>query len=476
MGSHDEIDARKKKLEEEANEKKDKSVGGQLKCRRVDVEYMRLRLERMRWNGDEKNAPLALQEGMRVLQASLHVPAAVRRGGEACTGPVKQKIVGYELRSARECGENDSVAKQRRMDQVLDRSALPFEAFYRRALPELSDFFMAAIKLLVAVLVDDNENLDYKSEMFIGLKRPENDVQSQMDESRIRAILLASSFSVFLLLLRQARENSLMQYEYLLGTFGEFNLTLLLFRFLHQDVNSLCLNPFFIPDSAVHYLWRRPKSEPAVNWNYFVASVSVLRLLHKLLKHSLPRVRDLIDAKVDQKCLKKLLNCNPTVKLYALKTLKLTFRLLKQKRRLQEGALLTAIYVHLTPELNDNWLSSWYLEQNESVLMSAELVREGEARRDAKQWNFFHYRFEEPNDEEGYGDLDEALYRAEEVGKDFNFEPTDPLVLEEMMAELYDSVQVTPPTELLKWVDEKVFCTSGSESTDEEFDRVFVST
>jgi hypothetical protein len=87
-----------------------------------------------------------------------------------------------------------------------------------------------------------------------------------------------------------------------------------------------------VADPEVHYAFEEPNEETIVNWNYFVATVSGLRLLQKLTKSALFRVRELLNAKMDSKYLKKLLNCNPVVKHYVLKILKSGFRLYKTKR------------------------------------------------------------------------------------------------------------------------------------------------
>jgi hypothetical protein len=171
-------------------------------------------------------------------------------------------------------------------------------------------------------------------------------------------------------------------HRYLLGMFGEYNVMLILFRFLQQDITNLCLAKFWIADARVHFGFTEQRDgQPIVNWNYFASAVYSLRLLHKLCKNSLGRVLELIGAKLD-KPLKKLLNCNPTVRLLSLKILKCAFRLWKAKRRLQEGPLITAIFMELDlPELNDDWLTSFYLEQDESLLAGEVTTKEKKKTR-----------------------------------------------------------------------------------------------
>jgi hypothetical protein len=252
-----------------------------------------------------------------------------------------------------------------------------------------------------------------------------------------------------------------MQHEYLLGMYGEYNVMLLLFRFLQQDVTSLCLQKFYLADSRVHFAFQEPAEQPVVNWNAFVATVSCLRLLHKLTKHSLGRVIELTNAKME-KPLKKLLNCNPTVRRLCLKVLKKTFRMAKAKKRLQEGALISQICLELDfQELNDDWLTSFYLEQDETLLVGEELLREAEARAECCLWNAYHYRYREPREDVEYDLGDYDATSAEECRA----------VVAAMAAQLEHSVQVTCPDNAIAWLDREVFRCAGV--AQERFDRVF---
>lgn len=164
----------------------------------------------------------------------------------------------------------------------------------------------------------------------------------------------------------------------------------LLLRFVQLDVAGLCLAPHWVPNAAIHYLFEEPAERPHVNWNFLVTTVSCMQLLQKLTKHSMLRVRAVKQHKADRD-LKKLLQCHPTVRHYALKVLKSTMRLVKGKKRVGEGALITAIFMELTPDLNDDWMTSWYLEQDEAVLGNQELLVEVELRAEVAQFNAYHY-------------------------------------------------------------------------------------
>ncbi len=321
----------------------------------------------------------------------------------------------------------------------------------------------------------ESKSLDIMGETLFGSRKGERDVQTQVDAARQRAVLAKCGFGFLLLILRQAREkyfpsaaaaaaareNHLMQYEYLLGMYGEYNVLLLLFRFLQQDVNSLCLQKFWIADARVHFGFQEPTEQPVVNWNAFVASVSCLRLLNKLVKHSLGRVIELINAKME-KPLKKLLNCNPSVRRLCLKVLKKTFRMSKAKKRLQEGALITQICVELDfQELNDDWLTSFYLEQDETLLVGEELLREADARAECCLWNAYHYRYREPRDDVEYDPGEYDATSADECRA----------VVAAMAAQLEQAVQVRYPEDVVAWLDQEVFRSAGV--AQERFDRVF---
>ncbi len=463
MGSNADIDARKAAL---VAAKRGPQTEGErrLKSRQCDLDDMKKRMERVQWTTGGAELPSALREAHQVLERSLHVPAAaLRHEGPMDSRPLR-KVVGYELRVSRECGSLATAPgqpKPPRRVNVSDKNALPFEAFYRRAVSRVSEYVLAIVKVLVAVLTE-SKTLDIMGETMFGSRKGDRDVQTHMDAVRQRAILGKTGFAVLLLLLRQARENHVMQYEHLLAVYGEYNVTLLLFRYLQQDINGMCLQKFYLPDARVHFGFVEPAEQPVVNWNAFVATVACLRLLHKLVKNSLGRVIEMMNAKME-KPLKKLLNCNPTVRTLSLKILKKTFRLCKGKKRLQEGALITQIYMELDAnELNDDWLTNFYLEQDESIIAGEELVREAEGRAECCLWNGYHYRYREPREDVEYDATEYDVSSADECAA----------VVAAMLAQLEQSVQVQYPDNVVAWLDREVF--KSASLSQEPFQRLFI--
>lgn len=172
---------------------------------------------------------------------------------------------------------------------------------------------------------------------------------------------------------------------------------------------------------------------PHVNWNWLVTSVSCMQLLQKLTKHSLLRVREVLKSKADRE-LKRLLLCHPRVRHYALKILKSTFRLIKVKRRMTEGALITAIYMEIPCDLNDDWLASFYLEKDEALFTADEFLVEGERRAEVAAFNAFHY----PNPSSRGN---EWLYE-DEVGGGSDLDGEEDVVVRNFNI-MYDSIKVS---------------------------------
>ena len=146
MGSGGEIDARKAALAA------GRGRGGRPKSRQCDVEDMRRRQERVQWTMGGGEAPAALKEAREVLERHLHVPAAALRDPSGkMDSRLIRKVVGYELRVAREFGVPATVPGQprppRRVNAVAIADALPFEAFYRRALPRLAEYVLSIVKV-----------------------------------------------------------------------------------------------------------------------------------------------------------------------------------------------------------------------------------------------------------------------------------------------------------------------------------------
>jgi hypothetical protein len=133
------------------------------------------------------------------------------------------------------------------------------------------------------------------------------------------------------------------------------------------------------------------------------------------------------------------------------------------------------MYVELTPDLNDYWLSSYYLEQDESLLVGEELMREAEARSDCKRWNMYHYRFQEiDEDEEDASNVGTSLIVPFDDEDDAE---TQQRAVEKMFNQLYEETQITLPSdteEISKWVNEVVFKDYGiSDEESSETERVF---
>lgn len=387
--------------------------------------------------------------------------------------------MGSELKKSREHGgplhlsSFVSAAPDRgKRRGALRRNVLPFELWYRRALPHLRSHMMGLVKLLVVGVMECFRARD-----------PKQPVIEQMDARRHSAVLGKACASTLLLLLRLARENHVMQHEHLLGVYIDCDLMMLLLRFLQLDVSGLCLQPHWMPNDALHFLFTEPEERPHVNWNMLVLTVSMLQLLQKMTKvrsfrsvcggfiltrlwgqHSLMRVRELMRHKGDRD-LKKMLQCHPTVRLYALKILKSTLRLVKVKKRAAEGPIITAIFMELTTDLNDDWLTCWYLEQDEALLLADEMVVETEARAEVDRFNEYHYGAaplsldeEEADDDDG---LDEAAKGSWVVGRSLCFSLTRCAVqrrYDELMAATPAVTSADFPRGVSAWLAEEVFC------------------
>jgi hypothetical protein len=316
FGSHDVITARKRQVRERAG----LSADPVNKCRQPDLDDMKKRLARRHGT---KRCPVALEEALSVLQTHLYVPVSALREAQAIKStsetlkgrrgiaPARtiRKVIGSELKVSREHSTDLASfvpvrSGVRRCTKPLDDAAhTPFEAFYRRALPRLQQYVMALIKILIPVLASPETRASLSGLVFdiYGEVTGDDDADDnivQVDVRRQTAIIANCCSTTLLLLLRQARESHAMQYEYLLSVMADCNLTALLVRFLQQDVTGLCLKPHWFADAQ--YLFTEPKERPKVNWNYFGATVSCIRLLQKLSKASHMRVRELMNAKMDK--------------------------------------------------------------------------------------------------------------------------------------------------------------------------------
>jgi len=368
------------------------------KSRLSDVQHMKRRLEQF---PATQRQPLALEEALHILERNMHAPDKAQDVPLAST--TLRKVIGYKMQTTREV-LSKSQKEEEEEEEEDQRDVFPFGIFYQHAYHQLDAFLVSLVKVFMSSLVPQAQ---LQPNVFLEIHG--NDKSTlDIDHARHRSVVLRCCSSTLLLLARLARESHPMQAAYVMHVLADCSFMLLLCKFLKEDIATLCLKPHWIPDPSIHFLYTESQQRPLVNWNYFVTSVSCLRLIQKLTKRSMTRTRIILKEKLSLS-LKQLLSCNPIIKIYALKILKSTFRLMKGKHRKKNMDIVTEIYMNLMPELNDDWLTTWYLEQNEMLLVAEEVLHEAEEKAEVAEWNARHF---DQEDQEGDDEVDEKYITA----------------------------------------------------------------
>ncbi|CAB3405262.1 unnamed protein product [Caenorhabditis bovis] len=271
------------------------------------------------------------------------------------------------------------------------------EQFYRKTLPNLSQYICTLVKVLVSsvpsskarheglnilidVLTPEMEASDILSNS-ISLDHStasplEDRFRLAIDISRHKEIIVKAISATLLLLVKHFKFNHVYQFEYLCQQIVYVNGIPLILKYLDQPVNKLIQsrNDIFAynyPQVIYHYVrnseeWpiltqdnieapRGPFSGPYYMWRNLFYSVNMIRLLNKLVKAKNDRVKMLMAFK-SAPILKRLLRVRQSIlQHYILKALKMQSRYLGRQWRKSNMEVISAIYSRVRHRMTDDW-------------------------------------------------------------------------------------------------------------------------
>ncbi|KAL3093147.1 hypothetical protein niasHT_022597 [Heterodera trifolii] len=277
----------------------------------------------------------------------------------------------------------------------------PAERLYVRILPEMTEYVIALLKVILASLPSSKAKIDAVT-ILSDVLTPETDtnevlsnsisldlasfshtnvleetVRVAIDINRHKELIIKSASSLLILLLKHLRLNHTLQFENLARYLVLANCLPLVLKFLDQNICRYFqakheLAPFNYPQCALFFVrngyeWPQLTAENVDGcggssdspsyflWRNVFSSINLLRVINKLTKGKQSRTQMLVvykSAPVLKRCMRAKLGI---FQLYVLKLLKMQARYLGRQWRKTNMDLISGIYLRVRHRLNDDW-------------------------------------------------------------------------------------------------------------------------
>ncbi|KAL2102357.1 hypothetical protein ACEWY4_001525 [Coilia grayii] len=247
----------------------------------------------------------------------------------------------------------------------------PAEILYQGMLPNLSQYVIALLKLLLAAAPTSKAKTDSINILADVLpeEMPVTVLQSMrlgIDVNRHKEIIVKAISALLLLLLKHFKLNHIYQFEYICQHLVFANCIPLILKFFNQNImsyisakNSICVLDF--PHCVVHDMPELTAESLEAGdsgefcWRNLFSCINLLRVLNKLTKWKHSRTMMLVVFK-SAPILKRALKVKQAMmQLYVLKLLKMQTKYLGRQWRKSNMKTMSAIYQKVRHRLNDDW-------------------------------------------------------------------------------------------------------------------------
>lgn len=287
----------------------------------------------------------------------------------------------------------------------------PAEVLYLGMLPNLSQYVIALLKLLLAAAPTSKAKTDSINILADVLpeEMPITVLQSMklgIDVNRHKEIIVKAISALLLLLLKHFKLNHIYQFEIVSQHLVFANCIPLILKFFNQNImsyisakNSICVLDF--PHCAVHEMPELTAESLEAGdsnqfcWRNLFSCINLLRILNKLTKWKHSRTMMLVVFK-SAPILKRALKVKQAMmQLYVLKLLKIQTKYLGRQWRKSNMKTMSAIYQKVRHRLNDDWAYGndidarpWDFQAEECALR--ESIEKFNSRRydKNKNWDF----------------------------------------------------------------------------------------
>ncbi|XP_076153357.1 striatin-interacting protein 1 homolog isoform X1 [Alosa pseudoharengus] len=310
----------------------------------------------------------------------------------------------------------------------------PAEILYQGMLPNLSQYVIALLKLLLAAAPTSKAKTDSINILADVLpeEMPVTVLQSMklgIDVNRHKEIIVKAISALLLLLLKHFKLNHIYQFEYICQHLVFANCIPLILKFFNQNImsyisakNSICVLDF--PHCVVHDMPELTAESLEAGdsgefcWRNLFSCINLLRVLNKLTKWKHSRTMMLVVFK-SAPILKRALKVKQAMmQLYVLKLLKIQTKYLGRQWRKSNMKTMSAIYQKVRHRLNDDWAYGndidarpWDFQAEECAL-----------RESMEKFNARRYELGQPGDFTPVDNcLQSVLSQPVELPEDFPF-------------------------------------------------------
>ncbi|KAL1140935.1 hypothetical protein AAG570_000863 [Ranatra chinensis] len=270
----------------------------------------------------------------------------------------------------------------------------PTEILYQAVFPNLTQYMIALLKILLAAAPTSKAKTDSINIMADVLpeEMPMTVVQSMKlstDVNRHKEIIVKSVSAILLLLLKHFKINHVYQFEFMSQHLVFANCIPLVLKFFNQNIAAYVGAKNVIPilDFPACVIGDQPEltaesleigDNQQYCWRNLFSCINLLRILNKLTKWKHSRIMMLVVFK-SAPILKRTLKVrHAMMQLYVLKLLKMQTKYLGRQWRKSNMKTMSAIYQKVRHRLNDDWAYGndldarpWDFQAEECALRSA---------------------------------------------------------------------------------------------------------
>lgn len=269
------------------------------------------------------------------------------------------------------------------------------EILYRAMLPNLPQYMIALLKILLAAAPTSTAKT-YSINIMADLlpeEMPVTVLQSLklgIDVNRHKEIIVKAVTAILLLLLKHFKINHVYQFEHMSQHLVYANCMPLVLKFFNQDILSYvgAKNTIPIFDFPACVIGEQPEltkesldigdSSVPYSWRNVFSCINLLRILNKLTKWKNARIMMLVVFK-SAPILKRTLKVrHALMQFYVLKLLKMQTKYLGRQWRKTNMKTVSAIYSKVRHRLNDDWafgndveVKPWDFQEEECALRAS---------------------------------------------------------------------------------------------------------
>lgn len=246
------------------------------------------------------------------------------------------------------------------------------EILYRAILPNLPQYMIALLKILLAA-APTSKAKTYSINIMADVlpeEMPLTVLQSMklgIDVNRHKEIIVKAVSAILLLLLKHFKLNHVYQFEFMSQHLVFANCIPLVLKFFNQNITSYVGAKSVIPifDFPACVIGEQPEltkecldigdSSVPYSWRNVFSCINLLRILNKLTKWKHSRIMMLVVFKSPPILKRTLKVRHAMMQLYVLKLLKMQTRYLGRQWRKANMKTISAIYSKVRHRLNDDW-------------------------------------------------------------------------------------------------------------------------